>query len=138
VLFQNLSEGGLVNGSIGKCIGFKSAAQAQGPEHDADDPEISIAQASDTKHKDEWHGNTASTKSGKNKEQIPQGIWPVVEFTNGSTMLLPPMEFIIENAGEYHLALHRQVAEKPLIDGKVECQRTQGKVYTMLVRCDAY
>lgn len=77
------------------------------------DVEIAQAQEGSKKNENEWSGNTASSRSKNGKEkEVPAGVWPVVEFENGSTMLCPPMEFMVENA-----------------DSKLECQRSQGKLY---------
>lgn len=79
------------------------------------DLEIAQAQEGSKKNENEWTGSMAAsrTKNGKEKE-VPAGVWPVVEFENGCTMLCPPMEFAVENA-----------------DSKLECQRSQGTLFTL-------
>jgi hypothetical protein len=50
--------------------------------------------------------------SGRQEKEVPQGLWPVVEFKNGHKMLLPPMEFSVQNPTGQDEAVRVQV---PLI-----------------------
>ena len=91
---QNLrASSKLVNGSIGKIVGFLAATQAAGSPEDLAEhgaftsEEIGIAY-------------DRRKLAGPNVEDdyVPPGIWPVVEFKNGRKMLLPEMEFTVDNA----------------------------------------
>lgn len=148
---QNLAEGGLVNGSIGKVIGFMTGDQVKEQngsgagckrEPYIDDDEYARVFATG-----EYEGDYESKskpvrprsditlqetqlfpgvriaqerkkpepgRRGDDPDDIPvhPGAWPVVDFRNGSRMLLHPMDFNVENANGETEAMRNQL---PLI-----------------------
>lgn len=48
---------------------------------------------------------------GNGAQNIPEGIWPIVSFTNGRTMMVVPAEFTVNNA-----------------NGDIEAYRTQARL----------
>ena len=80
---QNLVQGELVNGSLGKIIEFK-------PMEPADNPNQRIV-------------HTPSR---------PNDIWPVVQFTNGRVMTIVCQEFTINNASGEIEAMRSQVSSR--------------------------
>lgn len=119
-LCQNLQGGKLVNGSVGKVVDFMTADEAAPPASsdgmemmfDEDGNWMGGAPESSTKKGTQGDGidiaQAALTDREKQKQQlsagempsrrIPPGRWPVVEFTSGRKMLLPPMDFELQNA----------------------------------------
>ena len=101
-LGQNVEQGVLVNGSVGKIANFLTCRDAKkvyniemalSPRDKEENPQTRDVRIAD-------HLWTNTTK------------WPVVEFPNGRKKLIPPHEFTVENVNGTMQALRLQV---PLI-----------------------
>jgi hypothetical protein len=78
---QNLVQGELVNGSLGKIIEFKAIEPS-------DNPLQRVAHV----------------------QSRPNDLWPVVKFTNGKVMTIVAQEFTINNASGEFEAMRSQVS----------------------------
>ncbi|KAI5124476.1 hypothetical protein M0805_008358 [Coniferiporia weirii] len=100
MLIKNLAQGSLVNGSIGRVIAFKSAAEAQ---KDANEiAKVDSSQDSNSKLKS--HSSIQNKRGigevgNREMDKISGGsrVWPLVRFTNGREVLCVPLEFSVEN-----------------------------------------
>jgi len=101
-LEQNIEQGVLVNGSVGRVVDFFTCEEAKNKHH--------IEVALSPRDREE----NPRTREVRIAEALwrNQTKWPVVEFPNGRKRLLPPHEFTIENATGSMQALRLQV---PLI-----------------------
>jgi hypothetical protein len=83
-LMQNLVQGVLVNGSMGRVIGFETLDDAAEP----------------SAHSDEYIDEQGST-SRLSQQQFSDGelqrIWPRVRFLNGQEKVCTPQEFTVNN-----------------------------------------
>jgi hypothetical protein len=75
---QNMRQGSLVNGSVGKVVAFATSKEAM-------ENRTEIAKTDD---------NTAA----KSAAMYGGRPWPVVRFTSGKEMLVIPVEFTVHNA----------------------------------------
>jgi ATP-dependent DNA helicase PIF1 len=101
-LRQNVVQGELVNGSVGKVTDFLTCHEAKEIHH------IEIALSPRDK---EENPKTGEIRIAEQLWRNPTK-WPVVEFPGNRKRLIPPHEFTIENAGCSMQALRLQV---PLI-----------------------
>jgi ATP-dependent DNA helicase PIF1 len=113
MLIQNIKQGQLVNGSIGRVTAFKTVAQA------INDLRIEIAGVDRDRGirggvslapgMDRINGGLDRNLEGASVDgspgggaatspaQAPEIEWPVVEFENGQTLLCPPLGFSVVN-----------------------------------------
>lgn len=137
LIAQNL-QNGLVNGSVGRVVSFRTGEQVK-PKRDDHQEKAQRGKYSSMHWADEDDGfeddMSASEPSGDidiaqaalteaerakmrlapgeyPETDIPPGRWPVVEFKRGSKMLLPPMDFQLQNSAGDVEATRSQV---PLI-----------------------
>lgn len=101
-LRQNVVQGVLVNGSVGKVTDFLTCHEAKEIHH------IEVALSPRDK---EENPKTGEIRIAEQLWRNPTK-WPVVEFPGNRKRLIPPHEFTIENAGGEMQALRLQV---PLI-----------------------
>lgn len=103
--FQNLIQGELVNGSIGKVVAFESPGEAV-----KEGLDIASIQREMTNN-----SGTQSDTVTKKPDDIPlnilarQDTWPVVKFTSGRTCLCIPTSFEIKNGNDLLKAQRDQV-----------------------------
>lgn len=103
---QNIVQGILVNGSLGKVEAFMSASEAR-------------KQMIETSHMDRRESRhdslqTSDVVDPEKEETLQQNarVWPLVQFTNGRKVLCIPHEFSIESAAGVMEAKREQI---PLI-----------------------
>ena len=101
-LGQNVEQGVLVNGSVGKITNFLTCREAKNVHH------IEVAMSPRDKEENPRTGEIRIAE----RLWMDSTKWPVVEFPNGRTRLIPPHEFTIENVNGAMQALRLQV---PLI-----------------------
>lgn len=91
LLIQNLVQGHLVNGSVGKVIEFRSLA-------DAIASHTAIAQV-DSRNPGQQHDHAVAEQKcdGKSLKNQPERVWPLVQFANGREVLCVPQEFTVVN-----------------------------------------
>jgi hypothetical protein len=85
---QNLVQGELVNGSVGRVIAFSTSKEA-------------LKNHTEIARTDNVRGESARSNDWSNPcDPVIQSdrVWPVVRFTNGRTMLCVPAEFTVNNA----------------------------------------
>lgn len=90
-LLQNLVQGKLVNGSVGKVIEFSTyqSAKEQG---------VQVPQQEGEKQQPSKYANDPKSR-----------VWPIVQFTNGQTIICSPEEFTVNNASGEMEAKREQV-----------------------------
>lgn len=118
--FQNLIQGVLVNGSIGKVEAFMSAAEARqnlveiAQIERKDGGESKFTPRPDINDLPTLVTKTEVDESKSTKAPSPQiaRVWPVVRFTNSRRVLCIPFEFTVESANGTVEAKREQV---PLI-----------------------
>lgn len=101
-LKQNVVQGVLVNGSVGKVTNFFNCREAKNIHN------IEVAISPRDKEENSGIGEVRIAE----KLWMNPTKWPVVEFPGGRTRLIPPHEFTIENVNGTMQALRLQV---PLI-----------------------
>ena len=99
---QNVVQGVLVNGSVGKVVRFLTCKDAKNIHH--------IEVALSLRDREE-NPRTGEVRIAEHLWVNPTK-WPVVEFPCGRTRLIPPHEFTVENVNGTMQALRLQV---PLI-----------------------
>lgn len=85
MLPQNLVQGELVNGSVGQVIDFSTSQDAL-----TNRTEIAVVNES----KMIVHGNLMDQNPAIQNDRV----WPVVQFTNGKSVLVVPVKFTVNNA----------------------------------------
>ncbi|CAE6379634.1 unnamed protein product [Rhizoctonia solani] len=96
---QNIPESGLVNGSIGRVVDFITPEKAR-------DQGYPIAGAAITISDD------GRPQRPTIKQEFRMQSWPLVKFVNSSVILMPPVDFVLDNDAGRMRASRRQV---PLI-----------------------
>jgi ATP-dependent DNA helicase PIF1 len=86
-----MKQGSLVNGSIGKVIGFKTSAEGA-----ASKTEIALVESGRT-NKDKNTGISQDILKHDMK-------WPIVQFMNGDTLMMVPVDFTLENGDKKMMA----------------------------------
>jgi len=98
-LGQNVEQGVLVNGSVGKITGFFTCREAKNTHN--------ITVAISPRDREETP-KTGEVRIAEHLWTNPTK-WPVVEFPGGRTRLVPPHEFTVENVNGTMQALRLQV-----------------------------
>ena len=98
-LGQNVEQGVLVNGSVGKVTDFLNCREAKKIHH------IQIAVSPRDR---EENPRTEEVRIAENLWMNPTK-WPVVEFPGDRTRLIPPHEFTVENVNGTMQAVRLQV-----------------------------
>ncbi|KEP51595.1 putative DNA helicase (PIF1) [Rhizoctonia solani 123E] len=96
---QNIPESGLVNGSTGRVVDFITPEKAL-------DQGYPIAGAAITISED------GTPQRPSIKQQFKRQLWPLVKFANSGVILMPPVDFVLDNGAGGMRASRRQV---PLI-----------------------
>lgn len=100
---QNLEQGHLVNGSLGKVIAFKSPLQANQEGVEIAKVEKSKDSDKQRKGKEKYLSNHPSSAGVKAEEEDIKPlindprVWPVVRFSNGRELMCMPDSFTAEN-----------------------------------------
>ncbi|CAE6470939.1 unnamed protein product [Rhizoctonia solani] len=96
---QNIPESGLVNGSIGRVVDFITPEKALDQGYPIAGAAITIS--------DDGRPQRPSIK-----QQFKRQSWPLVKFVNSGVILMPPVDFVLDNDAGRMRASRRQV---PLI-----------------------
>lgn len=94
-----MKQGSLVNGSLGKVIGFETSTEGA-----VSKTEVATVESG---------GPNRDKNSGISQDILkPETKWPIVQFLNGLTLMIVPVDFTVENGERRMMARRVQV---PLI-----------------------